>query len=197
MKKVILSLVIAFILLGSIVFSHPHTFMESKIKVIFDDKGMSGVQVNWLFDEMFSSIIYEYDLDGNSKFSKAELAEIEEGAFSNLVEYEYFTKMKVNKRDFIVKKVKDFTVNPKGKKVEYQFVIPCSVVADSKSDSEVSVSMFDETYYVDINPSEENPVAYASGSDFIKKYKIKEDSKKAFYYGQIVPQEVVVSFRRK
>jgi len=46
-------------------FAHPHVFIAQNLKVVFDDKGMVGFNVNWAFDEMFSNMICEDYCDLN------------------------------------------------------------------------------------------------------------------------------------
>lgn len=54
--------------------SHPHVFIEVRIEVELDARGIEGIWQHWTFDEYFSAwIIEEFDTDGDGKFSDEEL----------------------------------------------------------------------------------------------------------------------------
>ena len=90
--------------------SHPHIFLYSTVKVVFDEKGLAGVQVNWVFDEMFSSMmILDFDKNRNGRFEPAEIESLKKGAFDNLRQFDYFMHIKISGKSFKVKYVTDFS----------------------------------------------------------------------------------------
>jgi ABC-type uncharacterized transport system substrate-binding protein len=45
--------------------AHPHVYVDARVDVVFDDKGLAGFKVTWVFDEMFSNMIaYDFDTNG-------------------------------------------------------------------------------------------------------------------------------------
>lgn len=146
---------------------------------------------------MFSSmIIHDYDTNKDSTFSHDEIEKIKNGAFSNLKSYNYFTYLKINGEEFIVKYVKDFSADLNSNKVVYNFFIPCHVSATS-SYKEIKLSMYDSTYYTDIMLANQNPVSFVNTSLIEYRYEIQDNTKKAFYYGQVFPQEIILTFKKK
>jgi len=42
----------AFLLPAPWVNAHPHVFIVQRLEMVFDDKGLSGIRIRWLFDEL-------------------------------------------------------------------------------------------------------------------------------------------------
>jgi len=198
MKKKLCWFVILYLVLSlDYVFAHPHVFIDNTVTIVFDHSGLTGIRVKWVFGEMFSSmIIHDYDTNKDSTFSHDEIEKIKNGAFSNLESYNYFTYLKINGEKFIVKYVKEFSADLNSNKVVYNFFIPCHVSATS-SYKEIKLSMYDSTYYTDIMLANQNPVSFVNTSLIEYRYEIQDNTKKAFYYGQVFPQEIILTFKKK
>ena len=198
MKKKLCWFVILYLVLSlDYVFAHPHVFIDNTVTIVFDHSGLTGIRVKWVFGEMFSSmIIHDYDTNKDSTFSHDEIEKIKNGAFSNLESYNYFTYLKINGEKFIVKYVKEFSADLNSHKVVYNFFIPCHVSATS-SYKEIKLSMYDSTYYTDIMLANQNPVSFVNTSLIEYRYEIQDNTKKAFYYGQVFPQEIILTFKKK
>ncbi len=176
--------------------SHPHVFLHSSVKVIFDQKGLAGVRFKWVFDEMFSSmIIFDFDKNGNGNFEPEEITELKKGAFANLREFGYFTHIKIDGKPFKVKFVTDFSAAINRGKLVYQFLVPCHVQA-LESFKEVNLSIYDVTFYSSVFLAE-NPVVFENRQLYEVQYRIEKNRNNAYYYGQIYPEEIVLRFRRK
>ena len=37
--------------------AHPHVFVDYGISFVFDEKGLTGIAIDWAFDEMFSQML--------------------------------------------------------------------------------------------------------------------------------------------
>ena len=98
--------------------------------------------------------------------------------------------------EFIVKYVKDFSADLNSNRVLYNFFIPCHVSATS-SYKEIKLSMYDSTYYTDIMLANQNPVSFVNTSQIEHRCEIQDNTKKAFYYGQVFPQEIILTFKKK
>ena len=54
-------------------FSHPHLFIDVMVKFMLTDSTLSGFNVFWDMDEMYSaSLIDEFDINRNNRFEKEE-----------------------------------------------------------------------------------------------------------------------------
>ena len=176
--------------------SHPHVFLYSTVKVVFDDKGLSGVQVDWVFDEMFSSmIILDFDKNSNRKFEPAEIESVKNGAFENLRQFDYFIHIKIDGKPFKVKYVKDFSAEIIEGKMAYRFFVPCHVRAEGSS-KEVRLSIYDSTFYSSVF-LQKNPITYENRNAYKVEHSIKKNRAEAYYYGQVYPEEIILKFRQK
>jgi ABC-type uncharacterized transport system substrate-binding protein len=176
--------------------AHPHVFLHTGLQILFDEKGLSGVRVIWMFDEMFSNmIISEFDSNANGRFEPAEIDNLKEGAFSYLQNFDYFTHIKIDGNPFEVKFVRDFTAKIKGHTLVYQFLVPCHVSAIDAV-KEVKLSIYDHSYYCSVFLAKE-AIAYQNHQSYEVEHRIERNRKDAYYYGQIFPEEITVRFKRK
>jgi ABC-type uncharacterized transport system substrate-binding protein len=177
--------------------SHPHLFLENCLTVVFDQEGLAGIQVRWVFDEFFSSMIAgDYDRNRNNRLEGSEIGMIEKEAFANLINFDYFTFIKIEGRPFKVKYIRDFSAALAGGKLIYEFVIPCHVKASSTF-KELIISQYDPTYYTLVVFAKDQPVKVQNVSNFEINYRIAKNLEEAYYYGQIHPVEVILRFKRK
>ena len=178
-------------------FSHPHLFLENCLTIIFDQQGLAGIRVRWVFDEFFSSMIAgDYDRNHNSRLEGSEIKMIEKEAFANLINFDYFTFIKIEGRPFKVKYIRDFSAALAAGKLIYDFLIPCHVKARSTF-KEFIISQYDPSYYTLVVFAKDQPVKVQNGSNFEISYRIAKNLEEAYYYGQIYPVEVILRFKRK
>ena len=152
MKKLTIFIISAIFFAGTAVslYSHPHTFIDTKAECEFDSSGLKGFWINWTFDPMFTSqLLTDYDLDRNNVFSKEEISDIEINAFSNLINFYYFAYITENKKTFRPETVTDFSAEIKGKDIIYRFFIPYSSAVSEKG-NKVILAVYDDTFFCDI-----------------------------------------------
>lgn len=195
-KRIFWSIIFCSAFIPGYLFAHPHVYIDNTVTIVFDRDGLSGIRAEWVFDEMFSSmIIHDYDKNKDGTFSTVEIEKIRNEAFSNLQKFHYFTSIKIEGKDFRVKYVKDFSVSLDGESVIYTFFIPCHVAASLYK--EIKIFMYDPTYYVDIALAEGNPVRFENASSVDYDYRIIDDTENPYYYGQVFPQGISLRFRKK
>jgi len=196
-KKIILISASLLILITQTLSAHPHVFIDTTVTVVFDDEGIIGFQIQWLFDEMFSSmIINDFDEDYNLKFNSQEISNIEKNAFSNLKNFHYFSYISFNGKDYPFKKVTNFSASIKYGRLIYQFFIPCSIKA-KKTEQIATVATYDDSYYSDIAFSENSPLILRNSDAYTVRYEIVQNKKNPIYFGQVCPFEVKIYFRKK
>ncbi len=190
MKKIVLIILFSF----NSAFAHPHLFIESKANFIFTKDHLEGIQVTWIFDEMFStSMIQDYDENKNGKYDKREINIIKNEAFSNLVNYNYFTYIKINNKKFKIRKVINFNTKIKNKQITYSFFIPLNIKKSSKKKI-INFSSHDKSYYAAINYPKKNPLRITGIPNSKFKYKIVDNTKNKFYDGLLAPKEIHLKF---
>jgi ABC-type uncharacterized transport system substrate-binding protein len=187
--------IIFLLIFHSVALSHPHVFISQKIKVIFDDKGLAGFNIRWLFDDMFTSMIAgDYDKNQNGILEKSEEALIKKEAFSYLLNYHYFTFVTIDGKPFDVKFVKNFSAELLNKKLVYNFFIPCHVKI-TRNFKNVRVASYDPSYYSAILFAKKDSVSSNNPDTFEVKTTVKEDKLTEIYYGQVNPWALFLDFR--
>ncbi len=197
MMKTRLFLVVAIIVVcfSHTGFSHPHVFVDAELTIVFDEKGLAGFRQRWVFDEMFSStMLTNFDKNKDHVLDVHEIGEIKKGAFNNLRNYGYFTHILIDGNIFDVNYVTEFSAGIHDNRLLYTFFIPCHVVAGDQV-KQVTVSVFDETYYTDVALVPDS-LSCERGSAFVVAYDIKRIKEFSFYYGQIIPDGVTIKFKR-
>lgn len=190
-------IVILLLLSTPFCFAHPHVFIENSITIVFNNEGLVGIKAKWVFDEFFTNmIVMDYDHNSNNQFERSEITTIQAEAFDNLVEYDYFTSIKIDGQSFQVKQVRNFSASLMDNQLIYEFLIPCSVSGDSVF-KEINISQYDPTYYCNITLDKKQPVIYESEKGFESSYRIAMNKKKAYYYDQIHPVEIILQFKKK
>jgi ABC-type uncharacterized transport system substrate-binding protein len=78
--------------------AHPHVFAEARLEVVAGNDGNVAELHNvWRFDEVFSSsVIVDFDKNGNMKLDPPELKALGETMRKSLADYHYFTTITVN-----------------------------------------------------------------------------------------------------
>jgi ABC-type uncharacterized transport system substrate-binding protein len=176
--------------------AHPHVYVDASVDVVFDDLGLVGFRVTWIFDEMFSNMIaFDFDTNGNHRFDAHEVDGLRKGAFSNLREFGYFTRIRIGGKPFAVQFVKDFNATLRDGVMTYVFFIPCHVRA-TDTPKEIRFSMYDDSYYTDIALARE-PVKIQGDERIDVGWEIQENPAEAFYYAQIYPQDIIITFKER
>ncbi|MCD6486239.1 MAG: DUF1007 family protein [Syntrophobacterales bacterium] len=173
-------------------FSHPHAFIDNRLTMVFDNDGFAGIRVEWVFDEFFSSMIAcDYDTNKNNILENSEITAIGKGAFDNLVNFDYFTVIRVGGKPFKIKYVRDFSAALKEGNLIYDFFIPCHVKA-IPAFKEIVISQYDPTYYTDMSLDEDQLIMVEGNSGIETSCRISENPKISYYFGLVHPIEVVV-----
>ncbi len=146
--------------------AHPHVFVDNTVTFVFDGKGLAGIRLFWLFDDMFGTQIREdFDTDSDGAFSPAEIAAVRQGAFDNLKNFDYFTFIQVDGQPFKVSRVQHFSAGFRSGQLYYEFFVPCPVPAGNASHS-LRLRVQDPEYYADIYTPEEAAPGLENAGEF-------------------------------
>ncbi|WP_185961267.1 DUF1007 family protein [Telmatospirillum sp. J64-1] len=169
--------------------AHPHVFIDTVTTLHFTDGKISALGMQWRFDPMFSSaLLGDFDTDGNGRIEGEELEVLKEEAFRGLDELDYFTDLRVDGERVTFKEVEDFRVSVAEGVLAYEFTLHPLRLLDPWN-SQVSVSIYDESYYIDIMPDEHDPIRFAgSGMDGCR-FALGEDRNNLIFLGLIAPQK--------
>ncbi len=175
-KYIYLTLLI--VSMSSMLNAHPHTFISTTLYPEFENNGLKGVWVEWMFDEMFSSQVFmEADANQNKKIDMTEIDHIYNNAFINLENYSYFFYQRVGNNRIPAKKVKDFSAWMKGSKIVYKFFVPLE-----NRQSPLIISIIDSTFFCSLAFNKELPVKYINPGELKPKYSITQNQNNPVYY---------------
>jgi len=128
------------ILLSTVLYAHPHTFIDVYPTLIKDKEYVKQLDVKWLMDEMTSSmLVMEFDQNGNGKIDKSENDYIEKNYFLSLEDYGFYTDLPCRY------KVSNFKAYIVKNRIEYDFsIIPFKKLKVKGFE----VKFYDEDFFV-------------------------------------------------
>lgn len=175
--------------------AHPHVWIDAVVTLAFKDGRIVAVRQEWTFDEVFgSAIIDQFDKNKDNKFDAKELAALEQGAFANLREFNYFTHLSVDDRDVPTKTVTGFAARVEKGKLVYSFTVPVEPGVDPLK-SRVVLGLYDQSYFVDIQTGDRSAVKYQGNGAMDCRTQLAENTRKPIYGGQIFPMEMFLTCR--
>ncbi|QRI66196.1 DUF1007 family protein (plasmid) [Shinella sp. PSBB067] len=79
-------------------FAHPHIFVDARFEAIAGADGtLLELRDTWHFDDLFSSsVVMDFDKNGNSVLDGAELTTVAGTVRDSLAQYDYYTSITVN-----------------------------------------------------------------------------------------------------
>jgi ABC-type uncharacterized transport system substrate-binding protein len=143
---------------GAMLWAHPHVFMDTVVDVVGSGRRLEGVRIQWTFDKIFTAtVLLDFDRNKDGALSPAEVTGVEQGAFSNLRNYHYFT--------FIITKddrhepvdVEQFNATVVDGRLRYTFFVPFRKQLASGW-NELRVAVYDNTYFCAIDYNDAAPV---------------------------------------
>lgn len=168
--------------------AHPHVWIDTEATLEFKNGKVTAIHLRWSFDDLFSSfVIGEFDQNKNKKLDKAEIPHVEKNAFSNLRNFNYFTHLKIGGEKVKITAVSNFRPSIEDGKVVYRFTIDMPK-AVNPSATKVSLSVYDETFYVDVAFAKKNPVRFKGLAPNACTYKVSRDKENPIYFGAVLPQ---------
>ncbi len=173
-------------------FSHPHVWVDNKIKPVLDSEGITGFFVEWIFDETTSAAVLEdFDKNGDGKFSDSETQLVYEETFKYLEKDDYYTRIKVNGEKINFEKPESLKIESDGWVNTYKFFIPCRIKADKQHAKKISLSQYDDTYFIDFAVSRNIEIQKVSGNCHVSAC-VEKDESASYYFGQITPVSVKI-----
>lgn len=148
-------------LMSAPVKAHPHAWIDMETAVIVNGKGeVTGLRIGWLFDDFYSA----FTMDGISVTQEA-LNALAETNLKNLSEYDYFTRVLVDGEKVSVKPVTQYQTEVIENRLWMEFVVELTASVNPMK-SNVTYSVFDPTYYVEIlHAKEGDPIRIEGGEN--------------------------------
>ncbi|WP_027178364.1 DUF1007 family protein [Maridesulfovibrio bastinii] len=173
-------------------YAHPHVFVDCQLTFVFNDKGLAGINEDWIFDEMFGSMVLgEHDKNNDLKISPAEEKSIYNGAFINLKNFDYFTHLNLDGKHISVATAEKFKAFVKEGLLHYNFFIPCEIKFSAKK-HRLLTAIYDKTYYTAILLAENNKIKGLKDSKKVS-LDFNQLEELSYYYGQVVPDGAILT----
>jgi ABC-type uncharacterized transport system substrate-binding protein len=138
--------------------AHPHAWIDVQSTIILSVEGLiSSIEDQWLFDDRYSAAILE-GLKEDSPEQKAVVSDFAAEVIENLGPYGYFMRVTANGRPVKLNTVTQFKSEMKGRQLLLSFTAPLAMPVDPMRD-EVSFSVYDPTYYIQMTHRPEDPPA--------------------------------------
>jgi ABC-type uncharacterized transport system substrate-binding protein len=128
--------------------AHPHVWVTAKAEIIHAADGkIAGVRHVWTFDPGYSAYVTQgLGHNGNGKPTSEELQELAKVNAESLVEFDYFTVLKVNGAKQAFEPPREYALTIDNGQVVLTIVLP--VKEPPRSNKTASLEIYDPTYFV-------------------------------------------------
>ena len=136
--------------------AHPHVFVTATVEITAGrDHHLESVRNIWWMDELFSSsVVVDFDKNGDGALDAKELAAIGEQVRSSIAEWSFYTFVKVDGQAVAMQKPPKLNVSyDKGRgQLLFDFTMKPATALDLRT-APVTVSNFDDSYFVAFDAS--------------------------------------------
>jgi ABC-type uncharacterized transport system substrate-binding protein len=177
---------------AGVVTAHPHVWIDVVATFVFERGKLAGVRLEWTFDEFLSdTLVRTYDKDKDGTFDEKETQQIQAQAFSSLKDQNYFTHLSLGGKKIPIREVTDFSAMLRKGRLVYRFTVPLHPGVDPAK-TPVALSVYDETYYVDVSFDRDDPVRFEGVPKLACRYEVREDAKNPIYFGMVLPLQATL-----
>ncbi|VVT27165.1 DUF1007 family protein [Hoeflea sp. EC-HK425] len=156
--------VLAGLFLATPASAHPHVFAEARLEIDTSADGLVTELRNvWRFDEVFSSsVLLDFDENGDLQLDQAELAEISTMVTASLAEFDYYVSLSVDGRDAGISLPEDIKVDYQdGQLLMFFAVVPAK---ELRLSGKIAVGVFDPTMYAALDFINDEDMMVTGGS---------------------------------
>lgn len=142
---------------------HPHVFAEARLDVVLDGDGMTVKTLRhlWRFDDVFSStVLMEFDKNGDLKLDDAELQEVSDTIYKSLADFGYFQIVTVDGKDVAMNPPPHLMANYEQDQLIVMF--ESSPKEPLKLAGKVDFGVYDPTFYTAIDFIEDDYLQVAN-----------------------------------
>jgi ABC-type uncharacterized transport system substrate-binding protein len=134
---------------------HPHVWVEHAVTVRVGQEGAEAVEVDWLWDPLFSGFLLQsYDRNRDGTLSADELRALEKDQRAQLRAVHYFVDLWVNGQPVPVSEVRDFQVRP-GEQFAFHFLVP---MPPGVAEGTIEIAIQDPAVMIAFAPRAQSPV---------------------------------------
>lgn len=141
--------------------AHPHVWVTVTSQIVYAaDGSATGVRQSWIFDEGYSAFAttgLPHKTAG--AFTREELAELTKEVVTNLKDSDYYTYAKADGKDLEFRAPVDYWQEYKKESLTLHFTL---LFASPVKAKDLSIEVYDPTYYIDFAFADKDPVALIS-----------------------------------
>jgi ABC-type uncharacterized transport system substrate-binding protein len=172
--------------------AHPHVFIDNRVTFLFDAGKVTGLSLNWVFDEIFSdNLLSQFDADGDGTFDELESKAVGEGVLPNLKMFNYFTYVWVDGKQLDPIAPTDFIASAENRIVTFRMKVPLPGAVDPRTQA-LATEVYDREYYVEVLLAEQDPVTLENADGVPCGASVRDDTENAYYGGYVIPQEIAL-----
>jgi ABC-type uncharacterized transport system substrate-binding protein len=177
--------------------AHPHVWIDTVATFVFAQGKVSSLRLEWAFDEDFSATLLHtvHAPKRPGPLDAQQVKQLYEKDFANLKNDQYFVHLYAGGRRVPIRDVADFSAAYRDRRIIYEFTVRLPTPVDPVATA-VALSVYDETYFVEINFAERTPVRFVGGPDPPCRYGIVEDRQHPIYFGMVFPPQLRLDCRR-
>jgi ABC-type uncharacterized transport system substrate-binding protein len=171
--------------------AHPHVWIETRANFVFDQGKLIGVDLDWLFDEMFSAaMIEDFDHGHKGHFDTKDVADLQQQVLPGYADFAYYTHIRVDGQEVKIAKTANFAPSLEKGQVRFKFraLLPEPV---DPAKHKLEAGLYDETFFVDLGLAADNPIGFTGTDKCVAT--ILPDPAHKIYFGQVVPEVIKIA----
>jgi ABC-type uncharacterized transport system substrate-binding protein len=166
--------------------AHPHIWIDAFVEVLSDGGQVTALRIHWTFDPFFTGMAAaDFDADGNAELDQDEAAELAANSAENLKEVGFFTHIWLGAEPLEIAATQDFKAWMADERLHFAFTVALPEPIDP-AQTTLAVSLYDPTYYIEINPDPVDPLRFIGGTApcFAN---VQPDPQRTIYFGLVRP----------
>ncbi len=143
--------------------AHPHVWITAKAEIVYAaDGNVSGVRHHWTFDAGYSAYLTQgLDKNGDGKLTPDELQEVAKENAESLVDFDYFTVLKVNGAKQAFEPPREYGMTFENGQARLSLLLPVKSPPNGKT---LSLEVYDPSFFVSFSLAEGDDAVRLAGA---------------------------------
>ncbi len=143
--------------------AHPHVWITAEAEIVYAADGkVSGVRHHWTFDAGYSAYLTQgLDKNGDGKLTPDELQDMAKENAESLVEFDYFTVLKVNGAKQAFEPPREYGMTFENGQARLSLLLPVKSPPNGKT---LSLELYDPSFFVSFSLAEGEDAVRLAGA---------------------------------